>query len=507
VGTFVALLITLAEFNQCPGRLTDMIFFLSRAVKLLKSNIENHPNATRPPRKMPNGNMSGFEKFNDLEALKISLLQEVFCNLMRETREKQQLLEQVRNGHLRDTLAREKVPLDAAWDVLDKLTNDQLRRAKKCPVEMYSRVEFNIALSMCSENMLETIHSTIKDHEKEKKERKRINNFLKFHLREYLDQDPDLDWHEIHQMLNTMPIVELNRLTENPDRVVQLAKQQKADQGNPELDAGGKVNDNVLTVEDLNSMVMFLQKLPYNELHQIIEFTQLLIDFLDLPTNAKWRDQVVRRGRREAEAPTFYRGMFDMRQQLDKFEQQEQAEADLKQMEGASEEKAVESNVMAGNYQEMGIDDILENPPEVEVQLHRFLVDTAAHNVARPEAQLRRIMHDHDDEQDDVGSQSDAVSLTSVDSAIQVPTDISPDELTGTSPADPLWRKIDDLRSRATDLMGAVSGTYQPQVSTSSLSRLPHNGRLSLGVETTVSLDDLDEDLAQFETAMREASL
>merc|ERR1740130_1937408 len=109
--------------------------------------------------------------------------------------------------------------------------------------------------------MLDTIQKTIKDHEQEKRDRKRINNFLKFHLREYLDQDPELDWHEIHQMLNLLPVVELHRLTENPDRVVNMAKQNRLDQEGEQREAWSGDPANVLTVEDLNSMLMFLQKL------------------------------------------------------------------------------------------------------------------------------------------------------------------------------------------------------------------------------------------------------
>merc|ERR1711966_424849 len=108
-----------------------------------------------------------------------------------------------------------------------------------------------------------------------------------------------------------------------------LAKKQKADI-EAESKEKGFTGDiaNILTVEDLNSMLMFLQKLPYDELHMIVEFTQLLLDFLSLPAHAKWRDEVVMRGRREEEAPDFYKGMFNLRQQLDKAEEEEEEEVE-----------------------------------------------------------------------------------------------------------------------------------------------------------------------------------
>merc|ERR1719456_2155667 len=105
VGSFVALLLTLAEFNQCPSRMTDMIFFLARAVKLLKKNIEDHPNQARPARVIPElGGEELHEKLTPLEELKIALLQELFSALLFESRDKRILLEDVRSGHLKDVL-------------------------------------------------------------------------------------------------------------------------------------------------------------------------------------------------------------------------------------------------------------------------------------------------------------------------------------------------------------------------------------------------------------------
>jgi len=450
-----------------------------------------------------------------MEALKISLLQELFASLMRETHEKQMILENVRNGALRETLTREKVPLDAAWDVLDKLTNDQLKRAAKKPVEMYSRVEFNITLSMCSENMLDTIKKTVKDHEHEKKERKRINNFLKFHLREYLDQDPDLDWHEIHSMLNTMPLVELNRLTENPDKVVQMAKQQKAD-GDTDTRKVPVFQDNVLTVEDLNSMVMFLQKLPYDELHQIIEFTQLLVDFLTLPSHAPWRDAVVSRGRREAEAQNFYKGMFDLRQQLDKAEQQDaKEEARL----AALAEQSPEKKVMDERPALDEVAEILDNPPEVEAQLHRFLVEESHHknHEMSPEKALQNIIGDHGAHHEDDGSEGGSdVTIESVDSAIAIPNPLGEED--GGDPMDPLWKKISELRVKAADVLQNTSNASASPLALKDL----HGSSSSSGSnaanaarppgrapKTTCSLDELeelDEDLVKYEAALREMS-
>lgn len=255
---------------------------------------------------------------------------------------------------------------------------------------------------------------------------------------------------------------------------------------------------------------MFLQKLPYDELHQVIEFTQLLIDFLSLPTHAKWRDQVVARGRREAEAPAFYKGMFDMRQQLDKFEQQLMAEEAIR-LEGLDDDEKAELQDRVDK-----IDEILDNPPEVEVQLHNFLLDTAVHTpVANPETQLHRIMHDHDDDNDEADDEASDVSFTSVDSAIPVPTNQSNTASGGLegSAVDPLWRRIDGLRSRAFGLLDSLStnDNNAPNNATRPGYTPGQHGRQALNRAgsdngTELSLDNLDEDLARFETTLRETT-
>jgi hypothetical protein len=484
---FVALLITLAEFKQAPSRLTDMIFFLSHAVKHLKRNMEAHPNAARPPRKaVEPGEEARHDPFTDLELLKVALLQELFGRLLFESKIKRDLLDRVHEGDLKDVLIREKVPLDAAWDVLDKLTNEQLRRTQNHPVEMYSRVEFNITLAMCSERMLDTIRKTTKEHEQEKRARKRINNFLKFHLREYLDQDPDLDWHEVHQMLNLLPVVELNRLTENPDKVVQMAKRQRQD---AEAEAKEKAfegdENDVLTVEDVNSMLMFLQKLPYDELHMIIEFTQLLLDFLSLPACAEWRKDVVERGKREEQAPDFYRGMFNLRQQLEKEEADE------------LEEERIASITQAQESFEKDVDVMSDGP--MDEQMHRMLADTAVHKpVMKPEEELRRILNDHEDPLDN-SSQEGTLSLgsfESVDSGIRIPDVGTEDDGSvalgsGGSASDPLWRRIDQLRNKAAGVidMNSINNSTPPHLRT-----LPG---MENGHAADLSLDDMGANLAR----------
>lgn len=575
ISDFVSLLLTLAKFNQFPGRLTDLIFFLSHGVKRMKHDMENHPNAARPPpqqmnpkvklmcrhftidhktcTKLHNALMNagridrvdtdvvtlwivlkraseGTKKvqdvalhvikqierqqfneedlldpkdkaeaareieqtmtrmeeeeeppakpnsFSSVELLKMSLLQELFQHLMGLTREKRNLIDIARASRLADVLQQLKMPHMAAWDILDKLTNDQLHRVAVHPTEICRRVNFNLILSSCTdmayrENIRENIQRVVDDNKHEKEVRKSIYKYFQFHLRERLEQDPDLDmdWRNVVQVLNTLPVVELDRLVHElelhhdkqvsayqtqieragmgySDPVIDLVKTLYDD--SKRRDAGETLDDHddkgVLTVEDLNSMLMFLQKLPYDELHLVIEWTQLLIDFRSLPTNAAWRDAVVHRGSREVEDPSYYRNIFDLRQRLREqtstfsFAEKPGNEDDKKK--GDVNAVVAESRRRLFEHQRMQLE-LLEKVEAEEVRLRELL---------GPEADPAVGIADMEQPQED--------DLESLDSAIPMPvTDAPPRDVLAPLPAghaeqpqrsDPLWRRIESLKRR-----------------------------------------------------------
>lgn len=126
--------------------------------------------------------------------------------------------------------------------------------------------------------------------------------------------------------------------------------------------------------------------------------------------------------------------------------------------------------------------------------MHRLLLDTAVHDEAPPEQQLERILNDYHgpDENESEGSISMA-SLESMDSAIHIPDAESTglDDGVGAAP-DPLWKKIDDLRSRAKgmiDMSLAEPPVSRPALTSSSGPVGGGNGQLSIDI-----LDQFDAD-------------
>jgi len=351
---FVNLLIQLAKFRQLPAQLTDMIFFLARAVKLMKKSMMEHPNTkrvidNRPVFTQPNADMFSqqppppaddenqrrhrhAENLSDLDRLKTAMLEELFDRLLEGTKRKAELIETMRAKFAGvEVIQKESFPMQAAWDIMDKLTNDQLQQAASCPVHLYKRVKFNLSMSRCSIDLRDAMHIVKGEQKKVKERRKEIYTFISFALRRRLEAIPDVDWAAVRQVLDMLPVEELERLGKEPELCIQQVLESRVQEKILQEFRGD--NEDFLTVEDINGMLMYIQKLPYNELHLLIEYTQLLLDYLTLPTNATWREEVAARGEREHAAPDFYHSILRLKRQLRDEVEEEEAEEEAEEEE------------------------------------------------------------------------------------------------------------------------------------------------------------------------------
>jgi len=335
---FVNQLIQLAKFRQLPAQLTDMIFFLARAVKLMKKSMMEHPNTKRVVdsrgQLMTMGSMQSMdvgyhagdheqptrqhrhtEILSDLDRLKTAMLEETFDRLLAQTKRKAELIAAMREKFAGvEVIEKENFPMQAAWDIMDKLTNDQLQRAATCPVHLYKRVNFNLSMSRCSIDLRDAMHIVKGEQKALKERRKEIYTFISFALRRRLEAIPDVDWAAVRKVLDMLPVEELERLGRDPELCIAQVLEAREQEEKFKRFRGD--TDFFLTVEDISSMLMYIQKLPYNELHLLIEYTQLLLDYLTLPTNAGWREGVAARGEREHAAPDFYHSILRLKRQL-----------------------------------------------------------------------------------------------------------------------------------------------------------------------------------------------
>merc|ERR1711871_430144 len=95
-----------------------------------------------------------------------------------------------------------------------------------------------------------------------------------------------MDDTHVRELLTRLPIEDLRMFIKDPHEAVRIIKAERQQQETI-IDEGTSMD--AVNVEGLNSMMMFIQKLAYEELHELLEHTQMLLDFLQLPTSEVWQ--------------------------------------------------------------------------------------------------------------------------------------------------------------------------------------------------------------------------
>jgi len=207
--------------------------------------------------------------------------------------------------------------LERAYDILDRLTNDQLRKACKNPEQMHKRVDFNLTLDSLIQNeeLAQTIRNAHMQRKEENEHRISIYELIKFQIKKELDENPDIEWSQVEEVLSRLPVEQLEQIKKQPTHAIRLVFEYRTGAEDNEVQSEGHASDHV-TVEDVCTAIMQLQKLQAKDLHNLLEYTQLLLDYLTFPAQVQWRDDVVDRGQQEKENPEFYRNLTRMRQKL-----------------------------------------------------------------------------------------------------------------------------------------------------------------------------------------------
>merc|ERR1719191_1915627 len=139
-----------------------------------------HPNMMRAPDK--NDKKAKPTQFTNLERLKVSMLDEMFAKLRHQSAQKRDLIEEVR-PLVKPILKERDIPEQAANDVMEKLTNNQLASAKRNPMELLERIHFTLVLSGCTDDPRWQLEALVKEREREAKVRKAHTKFLHYRLR------------------------------------------------------------------------------------------------------------------------------------------------------------------------------------------------------------------------------------------------------------------------------------------------------------------------------------
>jgi len=368
VGNFIYMVLVMAQFDQLPARLTDMIMLLASATKRLKDEMLHDPPQKKKPKKnkdkdkakkeedkLPGDESSEEEEeATNLGMLKKSMAEAIFTKLRQEVLDKRDILEQLK-PLLVVELEERGIPLELAWDILDQLTNNQLRAALPNPNQLILRIRIYIVLSQCTEDAEPTLRRLLQEREAEINERWELMKFLQYDLRQVLDNDPTVDWETVRELLDRLPIEDIRQFVKDSDQAVDIIKAER--QFESQLKEEG-TSDDAVNVEDLNSMVMFVQKLPFDELRELLEHTQMLLDFLQLPNSEVWQGRKAREAFQVKQATKTYRDKVD-KLYKDITEMDEDGMLKEKELEGPEKEDGE-----ADNRAEQPGSDIMDGKPQ-----------------------------------------------------------------------------------------------------------------------------------------------
>jgi hypothetical protein len=230
-----------------------------------------------------------------MQQLKAMLLRDIFQRLMAESKARDKLLVLLK-PQLEPMLRERLIPQELAWEILDRMTTGQIRAALVNPGQVLLKVRFFMHLLQCGADSDAALNRIAERNEQEDADREHVMKFIEFALRSGME-NRSMHWDEAAEILNTLPTEELKHYGNDHEKCFEMLEKTYSHAESKDLKAEADKEmqaEDAVTVEDLNNMLMFLQKFTYDELHEVLEYAQLLLDFLQLPANDVWRGRAAR---------------------------------------------------------------------------------------------------------------------------------------------------------------------------------------------------------------------
>lgn len=337
ITDFLDLLLVIAKFQMVPARLTDIAMLLAVSRKQMFWEMIHDPELKASKRNKKadankekeaeedntsksnattsesgeteisghSGEQDEVESGSDEETgqgsllhMRAIMLEEVTHVARSESMLRRKLLEQLQSSIAPD-LADRGIPEGLAWQVLARMTTEQLRQVTPFPNQILLRVRL-FAFLIQSETMHdETMEFVSANRMAEDDQRVEVMTFMSYILRTMLDQESTLTWDHVKDVVDKFPVEDVRDLSKNKKQCIAVVqKQRKHDESmnsSKKLDAEyekmkKKRHEVDVTVEDLGDMVTSLQKTPTKDLQELCEFAQLLLDFLQMPSTKTWED-------------------------------------------------------------------------------------------------------------------------------------------------------------------------------------------------------------------------
>eukprot|EP00927_Polykrikos_kofoidii_P054016 TRINITY_DN48511_c0_g1_i1.p1 TRINITY_DN48511_c0_g1~~TRINITY_DN48511_c0_g1_i1.p1 ORF type:complete len:1190 (+),score=161.02 TRINITY_DN48511_c0_g1_i1:73-3570(+) len=309
---FFYLLLFGAKFQQIPGRSVDIVMLLTVGVKRRKhraiydpmlpnenSHTTNSATVAKKGRAEPELKEQENEECSDeakklnpqqsqrLRDLKAVILSEVFTRLRDENQDRSHVMEELKSK-LASELADRGIPQDFAWDVLETMTTRQLRCLRPNPKQIILRLKFYQLLLRCECDPEKTKERVLEDRRAEDKERHSLMVVMSHDLRSRLEKEPTLVWDDVVEQMARLPVEEVARLESSPNECIDFVRELTRIDKDERQDHRSALGD-MVTVEDVNDMLMYIETLRYEELEELLEYAQWLVDFLQIPVTDVWR--------------------------------------------------------------------------------------------------------------------------------------------------------------------------------------------------------------------------
>lgn len=326
---FLHLLIFTANFEQIPARLTDMIMLLAVGVRRRRHEMIFDPAVVKKRKKKSNEGAAGknanvvygksatvavtlpvvnksAKSFKEDEGedeldedseddqaqhapvrcLKALMLEEILMKQRGDHQRRMDLIEKLKptlEGEMRDRC----IPSELAWEILDRMTTEQLRSAERMPQQLLLRIRMFVLLIQCEADHPSSLNRIERTREGTSKQRLKATHILETTLRPKLRAQDKLKWEDVLHATNRVPVEEVVRLTRLLDECLNIVADQKDHVEQIEKDIN-QFDREAITVEDLNSMLMVIEKQSTEELQELLEYAQMLLDFLGMPGTDTW---------------------------------------------------------------------------------------------------------------------------------------------------------------------------------------------------------------------------
>lgn len=173
--------------------------------------------------------------------------------------------------------------------MLDMMTTSQLRVAYANPKQLLRRIRM-FTLLLQSEGESQYLLARLEPiRHAERTDQLKVTRLMQGTIHHRLEREDDMTWEDVKTEIDRLPPEEVTRLARQQDECIDTVRKQKKVQEKEEETRHEPADIDAVTVEDLNSMIMFMENQNFEDIQELLEYLQVLLDFLSLPASDTYR--------------------------------------------------------------------------------------------------------------------------------------------------------------------------------------------------------------------------